>query len=366
MEKIEVLVIGAGVVGLAIARELARNDKEVIVAEREAMAGSITSARNSGVIHAGIYYHENSLKARFCVQGKEKLYAYAKERNIPYKQCQKIMVACEADEIAKLESIKQKAYKNGVTDLKVLDQDALKTMEPELAGVGGLLSPSTGIIDIHALMESLIADIEDHSGVIAYENEISTAKVTDDGAIITMNSGETLLVKTLINAAGLGAQDIASKIEGLDQTTIPKLHRAKGNYFSVSGKAPFSRLIYPIPVAGGLGAHYTMNIGGDNLFGPDVEWLNDNEEPNYNVDEARVESFYTAVKRYWPGVTDKELMPSYSGIRPKITGKGEPDGDFTIHGEDIHGAKGVINLYGIESPGLTSSMAIAEYISEYL
>lgn len=361
-EKLDVLVIGAGVVGLAIARALALKGREVIVAEREEFPGSITSARNSGVIHAGIYYPKDSNKAKFCVRGKELLYDYARERGIAYKNCTKLIVACNDEDLTKLESIKARAEANGVNDLRLISANEAMTWEPNLSCQGALLSPSTGIIDIHGLMQEFIVELEGEGGAVACCNPIESVDITDNGFKVVLEGGDTLLAQTLINAAGLDAQAIAHKINGLPPETIPKLHRAKGNYFSVTGPAPFSRLIYPVPVGGGLGAHYTMNIAGESLFGPDVQWLNDNDPLDYTVDPTRVDSFYASVKRFWPDVVNRELVPAYAGIRPKIVGPGQPDGDFIIHDEHTHGIKNFITLYAIESPGLTASMAIGEEI----
>lgn len=361
MEKIDTLIIGAGVVGLAVGRALSLAGREVVVAESEAMVGSITSARNSGVIHAGIYYPTGSNKARLCVRGKDLLYAYAKDRHVPYKNCGKMIVACVPEDFAKIENICARAKANGVHDLTPLTRDEALAMEPELACLGSVLSPSTGIIDIHILMQEFQTDIENNGGFVALHNGIIGGNITANGIVIDLQDAEPILAKTVINAAGLSAQSVARTMNGLDESTIPQRYVAKGNYFSVSGAAPFSRLVYPVPVPGGLGAHFTMNIAGESQFGPDVEWLeNDGKHFNYTVDPAREPSFRESVRRYWPGVMNRELIPSYSGIRPKLVGPGQPDGDFVIQGPDVHGITGLVNLYGIESPGLTSSMAIAE------
>ncbi|AGH97786.1 NAD(P)/FAD-dependent oxidoreductase [Micavibrio aeruginosavorus] len=367
MEKIDVLIIGAGVVGLAAGRALSLAGREVIVAESEAMIGSVTSARNSGVIHAGIYYPTGSNKARLCVRGKDLLYTYARDRHVPYKNCGKMIVACIPEDFAKIETICDRAKANGVHDLTPVTRDEALAMEPELDCLGGVLSPSTGIIDIHILMQEFQADIENNGGFVALRNGITGGHVTAAGIIIELQDAEPILAKTVINAAGLSAQSVARMIVGLDQNTIPPRYVAKGNYFSVSGAAPFSRLVYPVPVPGGLGAHFTMNIAGESQFGPDVEWLDtDANHFNYTVDPSREPNFRESVRRYWPGVMDRELIPSYAGIRPKLAGPGQPDGDFVIQGPDVHGVAGLINLYGIESPGLTSCMAIAEDVAKLL
>ncbi|MCB1562222.1 MAG: NAD(P)/FAD-dependent oxidoreductase [Alphaproteobacteria bacterium] len=365
MERLDVIVIGAGVVGLAVARALALAGREVVVAEKEPGFGSGISARNSGVIHAGIYYPQDSLKARLCVAGRQKLYEYAEARGVPYRHCGKLLVACDGEDEAKLDSIVARAAANGVNDLRTLSVAEARALEPELSCTAALLSPSTGIIDIHSLMEAFIADIEDSGGVLACGNGIESIRAIEDGFLIE-TGGESLIAQNVVNAAGLDAQGLASRIEGLDSAFVPKLARAKGNYFSVSGKAPFSRLVYPVPVPGGLGAHFTMNIAGESLFGPDVEWLEEGQAEDYTVDPARAESFYRSVERFWPGVKARTLIPAYAGIRPKIVGPGEKDGDFVIQDERIHGLKGLVNLFGIESPGLTASMAIAEEVARRL
>lgn len=359
MDKIDVLVIGAGVVGLAIAREFALDGREVIVAEREKIAGSGTSSRNSGVIHAGIYYPKGSNKARLCVEGKKLLYEYVKLRNIPFNNCTKLIVACNPEEVAQLEDIRQKAHDNGVDDLEIISKEEAIGLEPALSCYGALRSPSTGIVDIHELMQEFIVDIEDNSGIIAYNNPIEVINSTSEGLRVTFADKTSLLVDTLVNAAGIQAQSVAKKIVGLDPVTIPQQYLAKGNYFGVTGVPPFSRLIYPVPVQGGLGSHFTMNIAGESLFGPDVEWLNEGDALDYRVNAERSASFYKSVARFWPDVTNRELFPAYAGIRPKISGPNMPDGDFMIHTSKDHGINGLINLYGIESPGLTASMAIA-------
>ncbi len=362
MGKIDVLVIGAGVVGLAIARAFSFNNREVIVAEREKIPGSMTSARNSGVLHAGIYYPQGSNKARLCVEGKKRLHEYVKERNVPYKNCTKLIVACTEDEIPKLEAIKQKAVLNGVTDLRIIKKQEAIALEPALTCHAALHSPSTGIVDVHHLMQEFIVDIESQNGLIAYDNQIEKIEVATGTIYVTLSDGNKTQVNTLINAAGLNAQNIANKIEGFDKNLIPKQYLAKGNYFGVTGAIPFSRLIYPVPVQGGLGVHFTMNLGGESLFGPDVEWLDDNGSLDYKVNSERSKNFYDSIARFWPDIKTRDLFPAYAGIRPKISGPNMPDGDFIIQDKKQHGIKGLVNLYGIESPGLTASMAIANEI----
>ncbi|MFN3701561.1 MAG: NAD(P)/FAD-dependent oxidoreductase [Alphaproteobacteria bacterium] len=371
MEKIEILIIGAGVVGLAIAREFSLNGRQVVVCEREKTFGAGISARNSGVIHAGIYYPQDSLKAQLCVRGREMLYDYAKAKNIPHLNCGKLIVAGNTEEESTLTAIKDKAARNGVDNLEFLTRAQALQLEPELDCTKALYSPSTGIIDIHILMERLIADIEDHGGLIAYDNAVEMIVPDEDesGFRVFFNNGGDIHAKTLINAAGLSAQRIAGAIRGFEARHIPKLYKAKGNYFSISGKAPFSRLVYPVPVAGGLGAHFTMNMAGESLFGPDVEWLEDADDSaatpeDYSVNPDRAESFYRSIRKYWPSVMDRTLQPAYADIRPKLKGQNMGDSDFVIQNAQHHGVKGLINLFGIESPGLTSSMAIAREVAK--
>lgn len=366
MEKIDVLVIGAGVVGLAIARTMAKEGRQVIVAEAEKLPGSITTSRNSGVVHAGIYYPKNSLKARMCVRGKKMLHEYAREKGIEFKNCGKLIVACTQQEVSKLKEIQLKARANGVNDLEILMPEEVKEMEPEVQSFGGLLSPSTGIVDVHALVEEFIKDIESHDGVVAYDNRIERIERKSDYFLIQIESGDKVLAKTLINAAGLQAQKIAHKISGLDRATIPQQFLAKGHYFGISGKAPFSRLVYPVPVKGGLGIHFTFNIAGESLFGPDVEWIEQGSEYSYDVDPSRATKFAEAIQRYWPGIMNRQLSPAYAGVRPKVSGPNDPDGDFVLHDHKVHGINNLVNLYGIESPGLTSSLAIGESVSRSL
>ena len=372
METIDYLVVGAGVVGLAIGRVLTLSGCETIIIDRERTAGSITSARNSGVIHAGIYYPKGSNKAKFCVKGKGLLYDYAKSHNVPYNNCGKLIVATNDADLAKIDGIVARAEANDVHDLQRLSAKEVLTMEPELKTVGGLYSPSTGIIDIHVLMEAMQADIAENGGFVALNNQFMRGEVVEGGIVVHTQTGDVIKARHLINAGGIAAQSIAHAIEGMPKESIPPIHLAKGNYFSISSKAPFSRLVYPVPEPGGLGAHFTMNMAGESLFGPDVEWLTDTSNAaqpaalNYDVDAARMERFYDSIRRYWPGVDKVNLQPAYAGIRPKLVPQGEPDGDFTIHDASIHGVTSLVHLYGIESPGLTASMAIAEEVTNQL
>ena len=371
MEKTACVIAGAGVVGLAIAREMAMRGFETLVLEAEHMIGTQTSSRNSEVIHAGIYYEPNSLKARFCVEGKERLYLYAQAQGIPHKRCGKLIVATSEAQHTALDTIVERAAACGVHDLQRLSAAQAQALEPAVQCTAALFSPSTGIIDSHALMLSLQGDAENHGAAIAFNTEILSVEQIDGGFSITTRdreSGEefTLTAERFINAAGLGAQAIAATINGLAPEHIPALHLAKGNYFSALGKNPFSRLIYPVPVDGGLGVHLTLDLNGQMRFGPDVEWLHQVSPQaglDYSVDPQRGDSFYAAIRQYWPELPDDVLQATYSGIRPKLSGKGETAADFHISGSDDHGITGLINLFGIESPGLTSSLAIAAHVS---
>ncbi len=363
MDRVECVVIGAGVIGLAVARRLAQAGREVIVLEAAEGIGTVTSSRNSEVIHAGIYYPAGSLMARMCVSGRHALYQYCREHGIPHRNCGKLIVATTPKETAKLASIKAHAEANGVDDLKTLSGDEARAMEPALNCDAALLSPSTGIIDSHAFMLALRGEAEDAGAALAFHTPLLHAKAAGDR--IELGAGgdapTSLECRLLVNAAGLGASAVARGIEGMPIELIPPSYLAKGNYFSCSARAPFSHLIYPVPEPGGLGVHLTLDMAGQARFGPDVEWV---EGIDYTVDPARAERFYPAIRRYWPTLPDGALMPSYSGIRPKIVPPAVAVQDFLIQGPQVHGVDGLINLFGIESPGLTSSLAIADYVGE--
>ncbi|RSZ39553.1 MULTISPECIES: NAD(P)/FAD-dependent oxidoreductase [unclassified Variovorax] len=364
MDEIDCAVIGGGVVGLAVARALALTGREVLVLESEGAIGTGTSSRNSEVIHAGIYYPQGSLKARLCVEGKELLYAYAAERGVPHQRCGKLIVATLPEQAGQLEVIRTKAAANGVDDLELITAQQAGEMEPQLHCVAALHSPSTGIVDSHALMLSLLGDLENAGGMLALKSPILRAECGGEAIILMAEDGTTLRCRSVVNATGLGAPALARRFEGLPSSAVPKEYFAKGNYFTLSGRAPFGRLVYPVPEPGGLGVHLTIDLGGQAKFGPDVQWVSSPDE--LVVDPARGESFYTEVRKYWPALPDGALIPGYAGMRPKISGPGEPAADFMIDGPASHGVPGLVNLFGIESPGLTSSLAIARHVAALL
>jgi L-2-hydroxyglutarate oxidase LhgO len=361
MERVDCVVIGAGVIGLATARQLAMAGREVLLLEAAGMIGTETSSRNSEVIHAGIYYPAGSLKARACVAGKYRLYAYCAERGIPHRRCGKLIVATSAGQKATLEGIRAKAAANGVDDLELLTPDAVAALEPEVFCTAALLSPSTGIIDSHGLMLALQADAEEHGALVVFHAPVERGRITADGIELEVGGAEpiTLLARTVINSAGLHAPALARRIEGLDPALVPPPYFCKGNYFTLSGARPFRHLIYPVPEEAGLGVHVTIDLGGQVRFGPDVEWL---DALDYDVDPARAEVFYEAVRRYYPGLKDGAIEPGYAGIRPKISPKGTQAADFVIQGPVEHGVPGLVNLFAIESPGLTACLALAEEV----
>jgi L-2-hydroxyglutarate oxidase LhgO len=363
MDKVECIVIGAGVIGLAVARRLAQAGREVIILEAAEAIGTVTSSRNSEVIHAGIYYSAGSLMARMCVGGKHALYRYCGDHGIPHRNCGKLIVATNPQETDRLQSIKAHAEANGVLDLETLSGAEARTLEPALSCDAALLSPSTGIIDSHAYMLALRGDAEDAGAAFAFHTPALGARALSDR--IELDAGGdapvSLECRLLVNAAGLGATAVARAIDGMPIDLIPPAYLAKGNYFSCSARPPFSHLIYPVPEPGGLGVHLTLDMAGQARFGPDVEWV---DASDYAVDPARAERFYPAIRRYWPTLPDSALMPSYSGIRPKIVPPAVAAQDFLIQGPRDHGVNGLINLFGIESPGLTSSLAIADYVGE--
>jgi L-2-hydroxyglutarate oxidase LhgO len=365
MDSVECLVIGAGVIGLAIARALARSGREVIVLEGERVIGSGVSSRNSEVIHAGIYYRTGLDKTRLCVEGKAMLYAFCREYGAPHRRCGKILVATTEGEIGKLAAIKKQAEANGVTDLAWLDPDEARALEPALAATKALPSPSTGIIDSHAFMLALEGDAERHGAMLALETPVVSGRAAAPGLIIETGGRNPTQIAAdiVVNSAGLGAQAMARSIAGMPREKIPPLHLAKGNYFTLAGPSPFSHLIYPVPTPGGLGVHLTLDISGRTRFGPDVEWI---DAIDYAVDPARADAFTEAVRSYWPDLPDGALQPDYSGIRPKIERPGGSGTDFLIQDQRDHGVAGLVNLFGIESPGLTSSLAIAARVARII
>jgi L-2-hydroxyglutarate oxidase LhgO len=361
VERVGAIVVGAGVVGLAVARELARAGREVIVIERAEGIGTGTSARNSEVIHAGLYYPPGSLKARLCVEGRDALYAYAAERGIAHRCCGKLVVAVEDGEVAGLEALHAQARANGVTDAVLIDGAYARSMEPALRCVAALHSPSTGIVDSHALMLAMQGDAEDGGAMFAFHSPFEGATVSADGFEVRVGGAEPMRLHTqmLVNAAGLHASAVADRIEGLGAQQVPRTRFCRGHYFSLTGRAPFSRLIYPMHNRAGLGVHFTLDLGGQGKFGPDTQWLPEGAAENYPVDPALAADFATAIRHYWPALPEGALAPAYSGIRPKIVGPGEPAADFRIDGPGAHGVPGLVNLFGIESPGLTACLAIA-------
>lgn len=368
---VDVVVIGAGAVGLAVAAAFARSGRETLVLEAAGGIGTSTSSRNSEVIHAGMYYPTGSLRHRMCVEGRRKLYQYLAERGVPHQKRGKLIVAASDSETKKIEAIHATGLRNGVEGLELIPGAEAMAMEPNLSCTAALWSPETGVIDSHAYMLALQGEIEDHGGMVAFETRVTRiAPLKGGGFSLTTGGAEpgSVSCRRLVNSAGLGAHAAARAIEGYPSGLIPKLVLAKGNYFGCAGKPAFSRLIYPAPVEGGLGVHVTLDLAGRMRFGPDVEWLstNDPAEVDYTVDPRRADAFYAAIRRYWPGLPDGAITPDYSGCRPKLSGPGEPAADFRIDGPELHGIEGLVNLFGIESPGLTSSPAIADEVKRRL
>lgn len=358
-------IIGAGVVGLALAREAALAGQSVVVLERNWGIGQETSARNSEVIHAGIYYPQDSLKARFCVRGKALLYDFLRSRNLPHRQCGKVIIAVETDELAKLDVLKAKAAANGVEDLTLLSARAVRTREPAVSAVGGLLSPSTGIVDSHAFMLSLQGDIEAAGGAMVFGAPVERGEALGGGYRLWVGGEHSvqITVKRLVVAAGLSGEEVAKRIDGVPAAMIHPLKYAKGHYFKLQGKSPFNHLVYPVPVAGGLGTHATIDLGGQARFGPDVQWI---DAVDYAFDESRRELFLASIARWLPSIRVEDLVPDYTGIRPKLVGPGEGDADFVVENGAAYGLPGLTLFQGIESPGLTSALAIGEYARPFL
>jgi len=364
MDQVDCVVVGAGVVGLAVARALALAGREVLVLEAAPAIGTGTSSRNSEVIHAGIYYPQGSLKARLCVQGRAMLYDYCAQRGVGHRRCGKLIVATTAAQVADLQGIQDRASRNGVTDLQLLSAAQVHQLEPALRCEAALLSPGTGIVDSHALMLALQGDLENMGGVIAFNSPLALMYKGQAAMELNATDGTRLRARVVVNAAGLGAVALAHGCVGLDARHLPKAFYAKGNYFTLAGRAPFSHLVYPVPELGGLGVHLTLDLGGQAKFGPDVQWVDSPDD--LSVDPARGDAFYAEVRKYWPDLQDGALQPGYAGIRPKICGPGEPAADFLIQGPAEHGVPGLVNLLGIESPGLTASMAIGQQVADFL
>lgn len=361
---LDCVVVGAGVIGLAIARSLTLAGREVVVLEAEPKIGMHASSRNSEVIHAGIYYPEDSLKAQLCVRGREMLYRYCEEHHISHQRIGKLIVVKNDEDVGKLRSIEKQARKNGILDLQLLDDAEIAELDPAVECRAALHSPSTGIVDSHELMMTLRAEIEANGGVIVCNAKvISTIKKNNVFRFTYAGAqGEEFVCETMVNAAGLWAQDLAEK-SGIVRSGMPELHMAKGHYFAYEGKSPFKHLIYPLPDGGGLGIHATNDLNGSARFGPDVLWT---DVIDYGFDESRKAKFCVAIRQYFPGLADDKLVPAYTGIRPKLSGQGAPAADFVIQGEALHGITGLINLFGIDSPGLTASLAIGEEIRKML
>ena len=366
MDRVDISIIGAGVVGLAIAQHLASPQRQLMILEQHSSFGHETSSRNSEVIHAGIYYPQGSLKATLCVTGKQKLYEYCEKNNIPHQRIGKIIVATKSEEDPILQSILKKAENNGVHDLQWQSQKQLQQIEPEVQGTLALLSPSTGIIDSHMLMRSFLGKAENQGAHFVAQAHVTHIEIVTDGFIVRVsNGGEvyTFHTRILINSAGLHAQKVSHTIEGLASETIPPIYLCKGNYFSMNGKSPFAHLIYPVPEKAGLGIHATLDLAGQTRFGPDTEYI---DQENYEVSLDNLPKYYQAIRRYYPNLPDHALQPGYVGIRPKLQAPGESFQDFVIQDQSDHQIPGLIQLYGIESPGLTSSLAIAESVHKLL
>lgn len=361
--EIDCVVAGAGVIGLAIARELAQAGREVLILESQEAFGRGVSSRSSEVIHAGMYYTPGSLRAKLCVEGKWLLYDFMKKHNVAHTNCGKLIVATSDEEVPILETIMQKGATNGVNDLTLLDQAQALALEPALSCKAAILSPSTGMMDSAGIMLALLGEAENAGASLAVHAPVTGGRV--GGSMIEIDTGGdepmTIGCNLFVNSTGLYAPHVAASLEGLDKAHVPTAYYGKGSYFSIAGKAPFTRLIYPCPIVGGLGVHLTIDVGGQARFGPDVEWV---DEPNYEVDPRRADEFYALVRKYWPGLPDGALQPSYAGVRPKIVPPGVQTQDFRIDGPQVHGVPGLINLFGMESPGLTSSLAIGRYVMD--
>jgi L-2-hydroxyglutarate oxidase LhgO len=366
MERVDCIVIGAGVIGLAVARRLALAGVETLLLERDAAPGTETSSRNSEVIHAGLYYSPGTLKARLCVQGRQQLYQYCDDRGVAHRRCGKLLVATSDAEVATLQGYADTARRNGVNDLEWLTPRAVAALEPAVHCTAALWSPSTGIVSSHELMQALLGDLESQRGTLACRAEVVGARLVTGAHVVCVRHDESdseFTTRLLVNAAGLHAQSVAQRLEGLGADTIPPLYLAKGHYFTLQGRAPFNHLVYPVASSAGLGIHVTRDLAGGVRFGPDVEWVS---AIDYLFDETRRDAFATAIRRYYPALDATRLQPGYAGIRPKLAAPGTPAADFCIQGPAAHGWQGLVNLYGIESPGLTAALAIADEVATLL
>lgn len=361
---VDCVVIGAGVVGLAIAKSISSSGREVYVLESADRIGTQTSSHNSEVMHAGLYYKTDSLKAQFCLEGYRKLQSYCSGRGIGFKKIGKLIVATHANQQKDLESLQKNAFANSVTDVKIIDEKSAKNMEPELSCYSALLSPKTGIIDSHAFMLGLHADIQDAGSKVVFHSPVLRGELSSAGIILHLGDKEKnkIKVRWVVNAAGLWAQEVAKSIEGFPVSKIPKIYFAKGNYFSLKHAPPFKRLIYPLPGRDhSVGIHTTLDMDGRTRFGPDIQWV---DEIDYSVDLASEKLFYDSIREYYPGLKDNTLQPDYAGVRPRLSGPGEGFSDFVVQDPEDHGSGKIINLFGIESPGLTASMAIGDYVAK--
>ncbi len=361
MEQVETIVVGAGVVGLAVARELALAGQEVFVLERCDAIGTETSSRNSEVVHAGIYYPEDWLKTKLCIEGRRRLYAYCDERGVPCRKLGKVIVACSDDEVAVLDRTLAQANRNGVELMERLDKRQLGDMEPEVSATAGLFSPETGVVDSHQLMLSLQGDLENAGGMVSLKSPFRGAESTGSGFAVTIGGDDDYVLgcRNLINSAGLAACDVAQAIEPLSSRHVPRQWLARGQYYGLQGRSPFNHLVYPVPVAGGLGVHVTMDLAGQVRFGPDVHWI---DGIDYGFDESVIEQVAEGIRRYFPDLDRTALQPAYTGIRPKLSGPSAPGADFQIDGPQVHGVQGLVNLFGIESPGLTACLTLAGHV----
>jgi L-2-hydroxyglutarate oxidase LhgO len=359
VDRVDTVVIGAGLIGLAVARRLATTGRDVVILEAEAAIGTHTSSRNSEVIHAGIYYPHGSLKARSCVEGRQRLYDYCVERRVPHQRCGKLIVATGTAHLEELEGIRQRAHANRVTDVVRVSAARARAMEPNLQCVAALHSPSTGIVDSHALMLAYLGDAERAGAMLALKSSLEKGVVRSGGIELHVAGAEPILAAQVVNSAGLRAPSVARRFDGFPPELAPPEYYAKGNYYTLSMRSPFSRLVYPVPEPGGLGVHVTLDLGGRARFGPDVEWV---DKIDYTVDPSRAERFYAAIRRYWPGLPDGALEPGYAGVRPKIAARDAPAADFVIQGPRAHGVPALVNLFGIESPGLTASLPLADAV----